>query len=424
MLPVNPTMLGRGNTVVAEPNAFGSFFYNPAGFGINDEFNLFSVSPWVFSDQATLGLILSPEQFGNEIEQELQSPDTQADIEAWFAGKTDAELATILSDAGYTEADVVAAGGTTSFFQNLPEEELIQVIGLVINEPDFPINAGQFNIPGGAARIGLNTGIYLINDDLGFGLFLTTEAQLEGDTIITASGGVISELSAHLGYALPVIDNNLLSLYAGFQIRPFYGIIAPLDVLSVQSLINGQDPLVLFNNTTGTRYIGLGFDVGFIASIWWFDFGLSAMNAVGAPVVTQAVLMSDATNDLGSLVSAPFNAERPKQLNFGIGFHPEISGLSWLVNPAFYADFQDIEGVITAAQEEDIDALKDLVSVGAEVELFNFLTARAGYTQGYYTIGAGADIAFVDINAAITTQAVDVADVSDFGFALDIGFRF
>ena len=90
----------------------------------------------------------------------------------------------------------------------------------------------------------------------------------------------------------------------------------------------------------------------------------------------------------------------------------------------------DINGVIAAAKlaGDDTEAAKaeilDLVKIGADVKLLSFLRARAGFADGYFTLGAGIELPFINVNLASTFGTPNIEDISDFGLAAEVAIRF
>ncbi len=423
VLPVDPNILGKGNATIAEPNDFASFFYNPAGFAKNKGFNLINATPWIFTDMATINLLTNPEEFASGIETQMADTDVQADIVDWFADQTTESLALVLLDAGYSELDIITAGGPSTFFENLTEDEILSIIGVVIAQEDFPISAATLGLPSGAARVGMHNGIYFVGGQIGLGVFSALELELEGDNILTAAGGINETISFHVGLGLTIIDTDLLKLYVGGQIRTFIGVNASISIDTIKLFMGGEnEPLEILNDINGIRYAGFGLDAGAILELGWFNFGLSVFDVPATLTVYEEAIIASILADAEFLVGAS-EYKQPMRLNFGVGFHPEIPIISGLLNPTLYIDFQDLVSVIVAAKEADVYGLIDLINIGAEVTLLSFINARAGFTNGYYTVGAGINLGFIQINAATIFGALELEDVSDFGVTFELALR-
>lgn len=75
---------------------------------------------------------------------------------------------------------------------------------------------------------------------------------------------------------------------------------------------------------------------------------------------------------------------------FGAAFQPQLD-IQKIVDPKLYVDFNDIGGLIDAIQAQDRESIAQQISAGVDVKLLNLVSARAGYSQGYYALGLGVD---------------------------------
>jgi hypothetical protein len=408
---------------VANPGSYQSFFNNPAGFGKYSGFTLLSVNPWIFTDVATIGLLTEPEQTISDIENSLDDPDIQTEIDQWLNATSSEDLAAIIQDAGYTEADILAAGGPEPFFDGLTQEEIVQVIGLVLEQEDFPVKPQDLGLPSGAARVGMASGLALTRSGLGLGIFGILEAELSGQNILAAEGVVKGQITAHAGYAY-TFDLELLQLHVGAQIRPTFYLQAPVGVTFISDLMSSVDVFSVISNIQAIQGYGLGIDAGIILDIWGFSFGLSAFDLFGTKLRAGSVNLGDYLMNPLMKVENGLEENVPMSMNFGVAFRPQLGSLKYMLDPTLYVDFQDINGIVSAVSAGDKYALLDLINVGADVTLFRTLKARAGYTQGYFTVGAGLDLLFLEANVAATFGTLDIENVSDFGISADIAFRF
>ena len=428
LAPVDPAIMGRGFTAVADPGGYQAFFHNPAGFAKEDQFTLLSLNPWIFTDKDTIEILQNPKATADNLETQFtdsaENPDIEAEIQAWFDKKTTEELAAILNDAGYTQQDIYEAGGVDAFFASLTQEELISLAGIVLEDPTFPVDKEKLNLPSGAARVGTSAGIAFTSGGFAIGAFGIVDAQLEGPNILAAEGRATAQITLHAGYA-HTFDLNLIKLRTGLQVRPTILYNVNVDSSFLPEIMNGGAQIVDYLlNKEGVASFGLGVDAGVIVDIWWFNFGVSAMNLLSYMNEQPASL-----NDIKDNPSMLFPETEPAfkenlALNFGVGFHPQFGPLSALLDPAIYVDFQDINGVIEAAGAGDDKALLDMIKIGADVKLLSFLRAKAGFADGYFTLGAGLDLPLINVSVAANFGALQVDDISDFGVTAEVAFRF
>ena len=82
----------------------------------------------------------------------------------------------------------------------------------------------------------------------------------------------------------------------------------------------------------------------------------------------------------------------------GLGFK---FALGKLLAPSIYAEVSDVAAVL-----DDQNKLWTNLHAGAEVKLLNFISVRGGLNQGYYSVGAGVDLLFIEVDAAVFTEEV------------------
>lgn len=92
-----------------------------------------------------------------------------------------------------------------------------------------------------------------------------------------------------------------------------------------------------------------------------------------------------------------------------------------LLAPSIYAEVSDVEAVVA-----DTNAFWTNFHAGAELKLLNFIALRGGLNQGYYSIGAGIDLLFIEVDAAVFTEEVGLyaGNRPRSGIALQTAIRF
>jgi hypothetical protein len=88
----------------------------------------------------------------------------------------------------------------------------------------------------------------------------------------------------------------------------------------------------------------------------------------------------------------------PMNLHVGAAFHPDLGKLSFLFDPKIHFEYEHI------FHEQVESSFWTRTHLGAEIRFFRFLKVRGGINQGYFTVGAGAKLLFLDVNAAIFLQ--------------------
>ena len=413
------TVEGRGGAGIANPGHYPSFFMNPAGFALDNGLTILGINGWAYSDQATMDLIRNPEAASAGVDAVIA--DNETAIQDWFDTQSDENLTSILHDAGYTDEEIADAGSVETFFNNLTEDEYITIIGIAISRPGFPVTAEELGLPSGAMRLGTSAGFAFTTGGLGLGFFTIADFNLAGDNILAAEGAAEARLQLNLGYAHE-FNFGLFKVIPGIQARPFISLLAPVDASLMTAVMNGNDMVNTIMSLSTRQGNAIALDVGAIVDIWWFDIGFSVFDLFGTRITYRDTIMNEAIDDIfASGVDGEYIID--PTINFGLAFNPSIPVIKRIIDPTLYIDFQDLGGVIDA-MNNDPEAAKDLVSIGLDMKLLNFLNLRAGYAGGYYTLGTGFDILIFEANIAAKFGALNYNDVSNFGVMADLAIRF
>ncbi|MBN1647811.1 MAG: hypothetical protein JW874_07250 [Spirochaetales bacterium] len=422
--PVDPAILGRGNTAVAEPGAYQAFFTNPAGFALENMFTVLSLNPWLFSDKNTIDLLRDPNGTVDDIEATLADEDVQAEIQNWIDSQTPEELLAILQEAG---VDVTTTEEAEAWFEgDLTVDQYLEIAPVVLEDDDFPVSEDELGLPSGSARAGVSAGIAFTHKGFAIGLFALVDAQLEGPNIFDTTGTATVQATMHVGYAHS-FDFGFMKLHAGAQIRPTMIFRTVVTSQFLDNIISsGGDVYEQLLEQPGVAGFGIGLDAGIIAEIWWFKVGISAMNLLSVMNWDDTVTLGDLAGNFSSMFPSENQIADPEtniKLNFGLSFHPVIPVITKLLDPALYVDFQDLNGIIEAYNDGDEEALLDLVNIGLDVKLISILRAKVGYSSGYFTAGVALDIPVINISVATTFGTLEADDISDFGIAAEIAIR-
>jgi hypothetical protein len=288
---------------------------------------------------------------------------------------------------------------------------------------DFLSKAFNLMSENGASGCGASAGLGFAGKGLGLGLSLTTDNYIEGslpsDELVRSD----TEISAVLGMGAPIrLGSALLSI--GGDLRPFYrlrlrdeggGAPALADLL-----VEGSGMLY------GEAFFGAAMDLGASLGFGSFTVGLSVRDiAPSYPIAKDKLAKIWSGLGSGKMPDTRNSVDRAR-------FWPLISaGLSWApklapgkVEPALYFELSDPIGV-AKDWEGPISAL-NLIHLGAEVELFNFLAIRGGINRGGLSAGAGIKLLFLDLNAAFFTEELGAwpGDKPRSGLSFQAAFRF
>jgi hypothetical protein len=362
-VPVIPEVMAQGGSFTAVANGFNSLFYNPAGFASEDsDLTILSTTCWAYMNPASIGDVI---------------------------------------DAMQTNDQAIIA----------------ETVG------------GQ--ITSGGIGVGTSAGLGLITGGLGVGAALIIDSNVYGgDNILDVSADFHATLGLVAGYALNL---NLLGLNwkIGADLRPMYRIHVPVPndraLGLITGLLNGNtdDAFAELNSQAALAGIGVGIDIGTMVELGPVIAALSIRDAFGTSFNYNSVLFeefmesfSGGTEPTGEEVSDDYVI--PMDVSAGVAFHPDLGALSWLIDPTIHADIQDIVGVIANGRSP-----WTLIHIGAEAKILRVLKARAGFNQGYITMGVGAHLLFFDINAAVFTRELGkyIKDQPNSGATIEVAFR-
>jgi hypothetical protein len=277
---------------------------------------------------------------------------------------------------------------------------------------------------------GLSAGIGFAGKGLGLGLFLTSDNIAEGPSPEDAVAHSETEVAGIIGLGAP-IKLGTLRLSIGGDIRPFYRVglhdkdSGGIDVEGLLDAlaITGED---ISSRLYADSFFGLAADVGATLELGSITLGLSIRDiAPSYPIATTSLQALEAMLASGDVPSASSSSKSAILL-------PDISaGLSWapklvpgVVDPHLYLDLSDPISVIE--NWAGVESAVNLVHAGAEIEFLRFFTLRGGFNRGWFSLGAGIKLLFIDLNAAIFTEGTDILayDQSRSGIAVQASIRF
>ncbi len=341
-VPLSPAIMGEGGTSIATAQGYDALFSNPAGFSRGTgAFTVSSTTMWIYS-----------------------RPDLLA-----------------------SQALQLASGTTTS--------------AATFNFINSQVTTGGF---GG----GLSLGIGYVGGGLGIGAAFIVDMMQYGQTLLGMTGDLTATLGFIGGLSVPFSIGNV-KVHVGGDLRPMVRIHAPIPNSTAVSLItalaNGGDLAAALNSTMAFYGAGIGLDLGAIAEVWWFSFGLSIRDLGGTSFLYSANTFGSATANLASQGSFPPGTTPsdtfviPMDIGIGIAFHPDLGNVTYIVNPRVSFDFTNIVGAINGSAD-----VWTLLHAGAEVRIFNAFTLRGGVNQGYFTVGGGMKLFILDLNMALFTR--------------------
>ncbi|NOY09928.1 MAG: hypothetical protein GXP33_13925 [Spirochaetes bacterium] len=365
-VPMSPEVMAQGGSFVAAAHGYNSLFYNPAGFAEKGgSVTLASVNTWIYANPARVYQLLK----------DMSNP--------------------------------AAAAG---------------LLGLINDQ----VTSGGFGV-------GTAMGIGITGRGLGLGAVVMMDSYLYGPTILGIEGDITATIGFIGGLALPV---NLfgLNFKIGADVRPMVRVHAPLpnsDALGlIMSLAGGGDVMAALNNADAFHGFGLGLDFGTTVAIGPVKAALAVRDLGGTRFYYTKNTFKEVAEAFGSGGDFPPGEEVsqtdyefviPMNVSGGVEFHPDLGILKFIIDPSVHADIQDLIGVI-----RDKRTLWTLLHIGSEVRLLHIFKVRAGFNQGYITMGGGIKLLFLDFNFALFTRELGrhLGDRPNSGATVEFALRF
>jgi hypothetical protein len=363
-VPLDPEIMGRGGSFIADAHGYESLFHNPAGFSRGSGvFTLASASLWVHA-----------------------RPDELVSLGQQFLLGT----GTPLSNLTFLNNQVTAGG--FGFGSSLG-------IGYV-----------------GA---GLGLGFVIMADSMMFG---PTLLGLTGD--LTATVGFIGGLSVpfDVGGFIVHVGGDVRPMIRARALLSNSDAIAVLMALST-----GGSVFSALSGATTVYGVGFGLDLGAIAELGWFTIGLSIRDLGGTQFKYNEnsfgtvfdALAAQGQFPAGTAVTAD-QYVIPMDIALGFGFHPDMGSVSYFFDPSLTMDLHDLVGTFRGTK-----SIWTLLHVGAEFKLISLFNFQLGLNSGYFTFGAGIKLLAFDMNFALFTQELGahIGDRPSAGASFNLAIR-
>ena len=370
LTPLDPTVIGQGGSYTAVAEGYPALFTNPAGFRLGrGSLTLLSTTAWAHA-----------------------RPDT------------------LLDDA-----------------TALPLDDPSTILTMLEHQYE---GEGSNEMVG----VGASVGIGWSGGGIGLGLSSTAEVRTLGEGF---PFGITGELQGGFDFVGGIsVPLSLLGmdLSIGADVRPIVRIYAPLssatmaDVLATlaQSSVN---PLPALDSVPTLNGFGLAIDTGAMAALGPMRFGLSIRDLFGTQVSFAEHSFGEVFESLqvgglprvtsDTVVNNDYRV--PMSVSVGTSFHPDLGPFRHLIDPTIHAELRDIGALF-----RDDHSIWTRLHVGTQLRVLHLFRLRAGLNQGYFTLGAGAKLLFLDVNAAVFTQELGLAsgEKPSAGFSVEAAIRF
>ncbi len=391
--PLSPEILGQGGSYTAVAEGYGSLFTNPAGLARTTE----------------------PEV-------------TLPSLSVWVHSRPDLLLPTI------------GALGGEEISSDSDDGEEVSRDQLIIDNLREQFTTNGFGV-------GSALGLGYVGNGIGVGMNIATDSYLYGDTFpLGLEGEITSQFSLVFGYAHP-FQLGPVDLSVGGTLRPNLRITSLVGSDTAADLItqftgvdtgegDGEDDGDLLNSINALNGWGVAFDAGLLVGYRDFSMGLQLRNLFNTNMQYSRNSLSDVFSALGSggLPSAPSEDDPeyvsetyiiPMELSLGAAWQPDLGAISALVDPELHVQITDPFG--TADLDPDRPrSFWTRLHMGTELTLLRFFDLRFGVNQGYFTLGTGLDLMFLDVQFALFSQEFGryPGDQQVGGAALEFALRF
>ena len=207
-----------------------------------------------------------------------------------------------------------------------------------------------------------------------------------------------------------------------------YRVYVPLSGQQAMDLASNSDKILeTMNAYAAYGGTGIGIDAGAILQFGDLNLGVTVTDLFDTKLTYQSYAFGDIAAALeagGTLEGTVVNDNYiiPMDLLLGASY---MLDLGFLGDLTMHAEVSNaLSGIRAVAQGNEFDFLS-VLHAGAYLNLFDFLGAMAGYNEGYLSVGAAAQLLFLDVSAAVFVKANgENVGYSDFGATLEAAIRF
>ncbi len=234
------------------------------------------------------------------------------------------------------------------------------------------------------------------------GVTLVTDEVVSGDSLLGSKLVSATQANAVIGFAYP-FDIGPVWVKAGADGRVFYRMQSdPTAGWPFSTILNDYLQNESVDYSTLKLYGGYGFaaDAGLVFGIGPVMLGFTARDFGLEFKVGSFNAQNLIDNNISALpLSGTTTATLTPSYTAGLGLRFFENSK---IEPSVYAEVDDPIALFSSS-----DILADLFTslhAGAQIRLLNFLNIRGGLNKGWYSLGAGLDLSFLEIDAAFFTE--------------------
>jgi len=303
-------------------------------------------------------------------------------------------------------------------------ERVKSIIDGSATDSDILGYAGDWIINNNGFGAGLSLGGgWVGKKGIAIGVTLVSDEVAAGNSLLGSKLVIATQLNGILGYA-SLFKLGPLSLRIGLDGRAFYRVQSdPVTGLPFSTILN--DVLNdTFSLSTITLLGGYGFaaDVGLVAGIGPVMLGLSARD-FGLEFKVGKFNVQNIIDD--NISAFPLLGTTAVKLNpsYAAGLGVRLFENSKF-EPSLYTELENPQNIFSSS--DMVASALNSLHAGAQVRLLRFITVRGGLNKGWYSLGAGIDLSFLELDAAIFTEELGLypGDKGRSGLSVQVGIRF
>ncbi len=294
-----------------------------------------------------------------------------------------------------------------------PTPSNIQDIAAILNKEKNHDEIASI-LDGLIAENGFGGGEYLgfgwTEKGIGLGVTSITDAVVGGSGLSDSALGIRSQTNAVLGMAWPVRFGPV-ELDIGASTRGYYR----MDTVSgdwsfdplAEAVMTNSDIYTLIYPNKVVGGFGLSVDAGATLSLGPLGLGFMVRDVADRFVMSESTIEGIANSCMVPVGGSDYYSVSPVYtVGLSLRLHPDSR-----LSASFFAEADDPLSLISLLSS-DIGEIPSKLHIGTEINLLKFLALRAGYNQGYFSFGAGFDLLFLEVNAAVFTEPVSVGEVT------------
>lgn len=243
-------------------------------------------------------------------------------------------------------------------------------------------------------------------EGMGLGITSITDAVIGGTGLSDSTLDMRSQTSAVLGLAWP-FHFGPFALNVGASARGYYRIETIAEGWQfnpiAQAILTASNIYSVISSDHVIGGFGVSIDAGATLS-----FGPVGIGFMVRDFSDKFAMNESSIEDIANSYMVPSGG-----LDYYSVSPVYTAGLSFTLDqksqcvPTFFIEMDDPFSLLSLIST-DAEAIPSKLHIGAEIKILKFLSLRAGYNEGYISMGTGLKILFLEVNAAMFTEPVSI----------------